>query len=163
MRWVGVAGAPFAVLARWIVAAALLWAVATLRGAPASFRPVLSVVAIAGIPEWIGRAVDLGVAWTEGPEFTAGLVPLATSATSVAALLPVGGIWGVALLDRVSPFSLWSVVLWTIGLRETLGGGWIRAVTVSVPVWLGFALGGAAVSVLRGSAASLSGLGLPGG
>ncbi len=164
MQWIGVAGAPAAVFARWFLAAALLWSIAILFGWSVAFRPVLSVVAVAGVPELLGRAVDLTVAWTEGPEFTAGLVPLSTSATSFAAIQPRSeGTWTVALLDHVSPFSLWSVALWTIGFRDRLGGSLARSLGVCVPVWIAFALAGAALAVLRGSAAGMAGLGVPTG
>jgi hypothetical protein len=164
MQWIGVAGAPVAVFARWIAAAGLLWSIATLTGWNVAFRATLSVVAFAGVPDLLGRAVDLGVAWTEGPEFTTGLVPLATSATSLAALVPIdGGRWATALLDRLSPFSLWSVALWTVGFQERLGGSLLRSLAVCVPVWVTFAVMSAAAAILRGSAPGMAGLGLPAG
>lgn len=120
MKVSAVLGAPIAVLLRWTVTASALWAPAALFAAAGlPFRRVLSIVALAGVPALLGHAVDLGVAWTEGPEFTPDLVPVMSSATSLSALLPpdTGGPWLTALLAKVTPFSLWATALWAAGLR----------------------------------------------
>jgi hypothetical protein len=161
MKRIGVVAAPAAVLARWAGTAALLWSVATLASSSVRYRTVLSIVACAGLPEVLGRGVDLAAAWSEGPEFTTGLVPMSSCATSLAAFLPASpGPWGVALLDRLTPFTLWCGALWVTGLVEVAGFGIGRAVAVAVPVWTALALGEAALAVLRGSVVGFAGVGL---
>jgi hypothetical protein len=157
MKLLTVVAAPAVVWLRWCGTALLLWAMAAFVVREAPFRTILCVVACAGLPDVLARGVDLTVAWLEGPEVTPDLLPIATSASSLAALLPgAHGPWAVALLDRLTPFSLWSGALWVIGLRETLHASARRALAIALPTWAALAVGGAAVAVLRGSLASLA-------
>ena len=163
MKIVSVVAAPAVVWLRWCAAAGLLWALATFVVGNAPFRSILCVVACAGLPDVLARGTDLTVTWLEGPEITANLIPVDTSASSLAALLPgTHGPWITALLDRVTPFSLWSVLLWALGLQAMLRTSARRAVATALPAWSALAVFSAAVAVLRGSLASLA-PGLPSG
>jgi hypothetical protein len=163
MKVVAVLAAPFALLLRWGILAVLLWAAGTFLLPASPLRTMMCVVACAGLPEVLGRAVDLWVTWTVGPELGPDLVPHLTTATSVAALFPrVGGTWLGALLDRLTPFALWSAALWTIGVRETAGVGTRRALAVTLPVWSLVVAAGTATEVLRGSLTGLVGPGAGG-
>ena len=157
MKLMSVLVAPLGVWLPWTATALLLWALATLLTRDTPFRNVLCVVACAGLPTVFARTIDLCVAWVDGPEVSPDLVPVATSASSLAALLPgAHGAWATALLDRLTPFAIWSGVLWTIGLQEMLGISGRRALAVVLPTWGAIAIGGAAVAVLRGSLAALA-------
>jgi hypothetical protein len=137
LGWVSVAGAPAGLIAQWALASLVLWAPATLATARTRYRAVLSVVAYAALPGLFGKALDLGVAWMQGPEFGPDLVPVLSSATSLGALFPaVQGAWPAALLGRLTVFGIWGLVLWVLGLSETLELGPKRAAAVAVPVWV---------------------------
>jgi hypothetical protein len=156
-----VALAPAALALRWAAAALILWSAVVLAGGGVSYRSVLCVVAYSAVPAILGQGVDLGVTWFQGPEFTPGLTPVFSSATSFGALLPAApGAWATALLDRLTPFTLWGLLLWIVGLRETLRTGWARAAGTAVPVWCVLLVGSAAVDVIgRGLAGDAAGLG----
>lgn len=163
MKLVAVLASPFALLLRWGVLAVLLWSLGTFLLPGAALRTMMCVVACAGLPEVLGRAVDLWVAWTAGPELGPDLVPHLGTATSVAALFPRAGTgWLGALLDRLTPFTIWSVALWTVGLAEMTAASTRRALAVTLPVWTLVTLAGTAAEVLRTSLTGLAGLGTGG-
>lgn len=146
--------APIVVAVRWGGTALLLWAAAVLAGVGTTYRAALSIVAYSAVPGLLGQGLDLGVTWFEGPEFTPELTPVASSATSLGALLPaVPGPWAAALLARVTPFTLWGGVLWVTGLRAALGAGWTRAAAAAVPVWSVLLVTSAATEVIGNSLA----------
>jgi len=154
LPWVSVTAAPAGVLVRWCVIAAVLWAPGALVSGAVTYRGVLSIVAYSSVPDVLGKGVDLAVAWFRGPELSAEMAPVFSSATSVGALFPaVGqGAWASAALEQLGLFSLWSVVLWVIGLRESFRWGWKRALVVAGPVWACFWLLATAAEVLGRSA-----------
>ena len=152
MKMLAVVTSPLALLLRWGVLASLLWAVGTFALPAASLRTMLCIVACSGLPDVIGRGLDLWVTWTAGPEFTPELVPQLTPATSFAVLFPrLPGTWLPALLERLTPFTLWAAALWAVGIREMEGTGWGRAAAVAAPVWLLALATGTAAAVLTGS------------
>lgn len=160
MKIVAVLASPFALLLRWGILAVLLWSLGAFLLPATPLRTLMCVVACAGLPEVLGRAVDLWVTWTAGPELGPDLVPHLTTATSLAALFPrVGPSWLGALLDRLTPFALWSMTLWTLGIREMTGVRTRRALAVTLPVFLLVVAAGTATEVLRGSLTGLTGLG----
>ena len=149
LGWVSVAGAPAGLIAQWALVSLVLWAPASLATARARYRVVLSVVAYSALPGLFGRAVDLGVAWTQGPEFGPDLVPVLSSATSLGALFPaVQGAWPAALLDHLTVFGIWGLVLWIVGLSAALDLGVKRAALVAAPVWTLMLVLAASVDVL---------------
>ena len=149
-RVVSVGVAPLALLARWLGTAALLWAPLALTGRPARYRAVLSVVAYSALPGVLEKGIDLAVVWYEGPEFTAEMVPRLGGATSLGALFPTfgEGAWTVALLEGLTPFSIWGSVLWAVGLQERLGVGRRQSSLIAGALWLGFWIVGASLDVL---------------
>ncbi|HMB68468.1 MAG TPA: Yip1 family protein [bacterium] len=160
LGWVSVAGAPAGLIARWALVALVLWAPASLATARAGYRGVLSVVAYSAMPGLFGKAVDLGVAWTQGPELGPDLVPVMSSATSLGAFFPaVQGAWPAALLDHLTVFGIWGLVLWILGLSTTLEISGKRAAWVAVPVWTLLLVLAAAMDVVGRSmtAGSLTG------
>ena len=162
LKAVAVLAAPFGVLLRWLVLALLLWSVGAFLLPGASVRTMLCIVACAGLPDVIGRALDLYVTWTVGPEFGPDLVPHLSPATSLTALFPeLPGRWAPALLDRLTPFALWSVALWTVGVQEMFAVPRRRALAVTLPVWTLTVLVATASEVLRDSLTRLPGT-LPG-
>jgi hypothetical protein len=111
-------------------------------------------VAYSALPGIVGRGVDLGVIWFEGPEFDPRLVPQLSSATSLGALLPtVQSPWPRAFLDHLTLFGLWGIALTAVGFRERFRLGWGRAVGAVVPVGVLFWIFAAAADVIGGSLA----------
>jgi hypothetical protein len=154
MKVVSVAAAPLALGVRWAAAATVLWAASVVVTGRSSFRAVLCVVAYSALPGILGKGVDLGVTWIEGPEFDTGLVPRLSSATSLGVLLPaVQSPWPRALLDHLTLFGVWGIVLTAVGLRERFALGWGRAAAAVVPVWTLFWMFAAAADVLGRSLA----------
>lgn len=159
MMVVSVAGAPAGIILQWSLVSLLLWAPASLASGAARYRTVLFVVAYSALPGLFGKAVDLGVAWTQGPELTPDLVPVLSSAASLGAFLPtVQAPWPAALLGRLTAFAVWGLALWIVGLRSVLDLGWRRAVAVAVPVWMLLLVLGAALDVI-GRSMTLGGIG----
>jgi hypothetical protein len=155
MRWVSVAGAPAGLIARWTLTALVLWAPAALVSSRVRYRGVLSIVAYSALPGLFGKALDLGVAWTQGPELGPDLVPVLSSATSLGAFFPaVQAPWPAALLEQLTAFGLWGLALWIVGLRETYDLGWKAAAGAAVPVWVLLGVLGAAFAVLGRSMAA---------
>jgi hypothetical protein len=149
MKVVSVAAAPAALLFRWWITSAVLWAAAVLASGRSTYRQVLSIVAYSALPGILGKGIDLGVTWFEGPEFTADLMPTMSSATSLAALLPtVQSPWSRALLDHVTLFGVWSLVLCAVGFRERFELGWRRSAAAVVPVWALFWIFAAAADLV---------------
>ena len=115
-------------------------------------RPALEIERAVGFLAC--QALDLGVAWTQGPEFGPDLVPVLSSAASLGAFFPaVQAPWPAALLDRMTVFGGWGLALWIVGLRETFGLGWRRAAVVAAPVWVLLLVLAAALDVLGRSMA----------
>jgi hypothetical protein len=142
--------APFALFDRWMATAVLVWALAVFASSRASYRATLSIVAYSATPQVLGKGVDVLVNWIEGPEFTPDMIPVFSSATSLAAFFPNAGdnAWASAFLQNLSPFSLWGLALWAIGLREMFRLGWGRSLTVAVPVWAALWAGSSTMYVL---------------
>ncbi|GJM44945.1 MAG: hypothetical protein DHS20C21_17870 [Gemmatimonadota bacterium] len=161
MKWVSVALAPVHLLALWCVTAALFWSLGTLAEGTLRFRTALCIAAYAAVPTALGRALDLAVTWFQGPEFTSGMVPVLTSASSIAVLFP--GLsqpeWLLALLKHVTVFSAWSAGLWAIGLREATPTTWGRAGFAAGFVWMMYL---AAATVGEVISASLTRMTIPG-
>lgn len=154
MMLVSVAGAPVGLVVQWTLVALVLWAPASLATGAARYRAVLSVVAYSALPGLFGKALDLSVAWFEGPEFTPDLVPVFSSATSLGAFLPtVQASWPAALLDHLTLFGVWGLALWVIGLGAALGIGTRRAIAVAAPVWTLLLVLSAALDVIGRSMA----------
>jgi hypothetical protein len=131
-----VAAAPLSVLVQWTFVAGLLWAFAVWWVPGVHYRALLGIVAYSALPGVLEQGLDLYVAWQEGPEFTAGLVPVFTRASSLGALvpsLPAG--WASAFADRVTFFGIWTAVLWSVGLRTHFGGKWRGAIGTAAPAW----------------------------
>jgi hypothetical protein len=149
MKVMSLAAAPLALGIRWAAAATVLWAVSVLVTGRTTFRGVLCVVAYSSLPGILGRGVDLGVTWFEGPEFDPQLVPQLSSATSLGVLLPaVQSPWPRALLDHLTLFGVWGIVLTAVGFRERFALGWGRAAAAVVPVWTLFWVFAAAADVV---------------
>jgi hypothetical protein len=159
MKVFSVAMAPLSLAVRWAGIALLMWALGVLVSPGTSFRTLLSVVALSAAPDVLGRTTDLAVTWHLGPEFRPDLTPSISPATSLAALFPAsfGGPWVTALLDQLTPFSIWTGALWILGLREWEDMGGVRAAQIVLPPWIAVRLTGAALEVVRGSLASLGG------
>ena len=160
LKWFAVGLAPLQLLARWLVTAGLFWAMATFVFRGMRFKSALSVAAYAGLPAALGTALDLGVTWFEGPEFTPDLMPVLASASSIAVLFP--GLedpgWLAVALRHVTLFSIWSGGLWTVGLREFGRTSWSHAAMVAGAVWCAFLVGGSAADVVRDSLMQMSAL-----
>jgi hypothetical protein len=156
MKIVTVSTAPVALLVRWMATSVCLWALAILTAGAAGWKAMLSIVAYSALPGVLGKAVDLVVAWVDGPEFTAEMIPVIGSATSFAALWPgaIDNAWAKALLAQVTPFTLWGLALWTVGVKERLDLGWRKSSAVTGPVWLLLVALGAAAEVILGSLTS---------
>ncbi len=154
MRLLSIAASPVSVLLRWGVIAAVLWAPGALLSGAVSYRGVLSIVAYSSLPGALGKGVDLAVTWFRGPEFTSDMVPVFSSATSLGALIPEVGQnpWAAAALEQLGFFTLWSVTLWVIGLRESFRWGWARSAGIAAPVWACFWLVATALDVVGRSA-----------
>jgi hypothetical protein len=162
LRLVSVVGAPAGLIAQWILVSVVLWAPASLAASRTRYRGVLSIVAYSALPGLFGKALDLAVAWWEGPEFGPDLVPVMSSATSLGALFPaVQSAWPAALLDHLGVFGLWGLALWVVGLGEFFEMTRKRAAAVAVPVWTLLLVLAAALEVLGRSMAAgpLSGSG----
>lgn len=153
MKWVSLALAPLSLLARWTMTASLLWAAATFAFGGVGFRRALTVAAYAGLPAILGSGLDLAVTWFQGPEFTPDLVPVLSSASSVAAFLPATDHpeWLAAALRQITLFSVWSGALWVVGLRELGHTSWRRAALVGAGVWGVLLVGSSAADVIRAS------------
>jgi hypothetical protein len=158
MKVFSVAVAPVHLLARWMLTASLFWALGTFLLPDLPFRTALTVAAFAGLPAVLGKGLDLAVAWYVGPEFSADLLPVMTSASSLAALWPgsLDGTWSGALMRQLTVFFVWSGALWTIGLREAGRTSWVRAVCVAAPVWLTLLAASTAGEIVRDSLAGMA-------
>jgi hypothetical protein len=164
IKTVTVAAAPATVLLRWGAVSLLLWAVAVFVLRDPSYRAILSVVACSGLPEVLGRSLDLAVTWVDGPEFGPDLIPRMSCATSLAAFLPEPtSPWVAALLDQLTPFRVWSGALWTLGMVEVAGASPRRALGVVLPVWATLVAAGTAFTALQSAMARLGGGHLLGG
>ncbi|MBZ0268277.1 YIP1 family protein [bacterium] len=161
MKWVSVVLSPVQVMARWMVTAVLFWALGTFALGGVPFRRALSIAAFAGLPLALGSGVDLAVTWFQGPEFTPGMIPVMTPASSVAALFPSldQPAYVASLVRNVTAFSLWGAALWIVGLRETLETSWARAGFVGAAVWCVFLLSTSAADAVRTSLVQMSAFG----
>lgn len=158
MKWMSVALGPVHVMARWMVTAALFWALGTFALGGVPFRRALSIAAYAGLPLALGSAVDLAVTWFQGPEFTPGMIPVMAPASSLAALFPAVDhpAFLAAMVRNVTAFSLWAAALWVVGLRETQDASWARSALVGGVVWCVFLLSASAADVVRTSLLQMS-------
>jgi hypothetical protein len=159
LKTLAIGVAPLGLIARWAGIAVSMWALAVLLGADLRVRTAGTIVALSSGPEVLSRGADVAVAWFVGPELRPDLTPVLGSATSLGALLPeVGGTgWGAAALEAITPFVLWTGVLWVAGLRQM---GRLRpgqALAVAVPPWLAGRVGSAALRVLQESLTSAVG------
>jgi hypothetical protein len=154
LRWLSVAATPATVMLRWCAIAAVLWAPAAIFSGAVTYRGVLSVVAYSSVPGVLGKGIDLAVAWFRGPELSADLAPRFVPATSLGALFPSIGQspWASAALEQLGFFSLWTVALWAIGLRESYRWSAWRAAGVAAPVGACFWILATAVDVIGRSA-----------
>jgi len=159
MKLASTVGAPVAVLMRWCFVALALWAPAALAGSTATYRTFLSVAAYSTMPDILEKALDLGVTWFSGPEVSNELVPQLTASTSIAALLPdvSGNEWVVAALANTTLFSLWGLVLWTVGVRVRGRLDRAPAIAVAGSAWCFFLVVGSASDVLQASLAGALG------
>jgi hypothetical protein len=139
---------------QWCATAAVLWAPAAIFSGAVTYRGVLSVVAYSSVPGVLGKGIDLAVTWFRGPELTAEMAPRFAPATSIGALFPAIGqsLWASAALEQLGFFSLWTVALWAIGLRESYRWSAWRAVGVAAPVAACFWMLATAVDVIGRSA-----------
>lgn len=153
MKFASTAMAPVAVALRLLAIAAALWAPACVAGSTAGYRTFLSLAAYAAMPEVLEKAMDLGVTWFSGPEFTHGLVPTLVASTSLTAIFPDldASPWVEAALAHTTVFSLWVVALWAVGLRERCRLAWGFAGTIAAGAWCFFLALACASDVLNAS------------
>ncbi len=153
LKITAIALAPAGLAAQWAGIAIAMWTVGVLAGVDTTYRTYLSIVAVTCGPAILGRTVDLAVAWHVGPEFRPDLTPALSSATSLAALFPAGtgNAWGLALLDQITPFTIWTLGLWGVALRQWGRMPKAKAGTVAAVPWTAIRLGTAAAQVVQGA------------
>jgi hypothetical protein len=115
-----VAGAPL-VLAAGALPATLVLAITKVRtGSPASVEAILAIAIAGETPVLLGKLVDLETLWVDGVEMTQELLPLVRGATSLGAYVPLfpGNGSAAALVETLSPFTIWSATLAGLAARD---------------------------------------------
>ena len=139
--YIGLVVAPIFMLIVWAVIAGLLWFGGnTIMGGTSTFKKMFSLVAWSGLIGFLGIAVKTFLILSKGT--TVGVT------TSLAAFLPspeLGAAPGILyrLLSKFDLFTIWEMVLWTIGISVMykftmkksaclVGTLWILWIVVSV-------------------------------
>jgi hypothetical protein len=145
-QWMGGALQP-SLLA--VAAAAFLWLGFRVAGAGAPFRAVLAVAAHGMLPVWLAKLLAIPALLARGPVAPDELPRLLPSSLA-AALPPSTPAPLLAAAGALDLFSIWALVLVTLGMARVSGASRARSAAVTAVLWLGFVAVQMATAAPRG-------------
>jgi hypothetical protein len=147
-------GGPISVAVILLIAAFLLWVIVSVLGGDARFKHLFSVSLYAWVPAILLQVAGMAVLMLKGTEGITSMQDLQPSLgldLFLAPMMELGAFMG-ALLRSVNPFSIWQIVLVTIGVRVTHNVEKGTAMSAAIGQWAVLALVGALFAMLGAGA-----------
>jgi len=148
MKYIGFIAAPVGILIIWLILAGiLLFTGNTIMGGKAKFKNVLAVVSWSGIIGIVQSALYTYLVISNGSRFGV--------TTSLAILLPAPQVGEsqtllYRILSRFDIFTIWSLILWIIGLSVVYNFSTKKSTTMVLSLWVIYIIFVVAVGSLLG-------------